>query len=138
MEDQTKTFGLNVHMHEDFDCDDVHLESRNWVKDYEPVVGSISTPNAAYAFGSIATPNDLNEEAKFAWEVLKVQLILNQKACVLHHKLFLPWHFFVMNDGNNLDFILSQTMHRVICHSICQSYYVGDTIKRKKSMISYN
>jgi len=27
MADQTKTFGLNVHMHEGFDCDDVHLES---------------------------------------------------------------------------------------------------------------
>jgi hypothetical protein len=28
MEDQTETFGLNVHMHEGFDCDDVHLELR--------------------------------------------------------------------------------------------------------------
>jgi len=27
MVDQTKTFGLNVHTHEGFDCDDVHLES---------------------------------------------------------------------------------------------------------------
>jgi hypothetical protein len=27
MADQIETFGLNMHMHEGFDCDDVHLES---------------------------------------------------------------------------------------------------------------
>jgi hypothetical protein len=90
MEDQTKTFGLNVYVHEGFDCDDVHLESRNLVKDYGPLVGSTSMPNGPFASESIAMPSGLNEEAKIAWEVLKVQLILNQKAGVFHHKLSLP------------------------------------------------
>jgi hypothetical protein len=76
-------------MHEGFDCDDVHLESRNSVKNYGLVVGSISTSNGPFAFESIEMPNDLNEEAKIAWEVLKAQLILNQNAWVLHHELFL-------------------------------------------------
>jgi hypothetical protein len=58
---------------------------------------------------------------------LKAQFILNQKAWVLHHKLSFPWHFFVMNDGSNLTLILPQTICYVICHSICQSYYVGPT-----------
>jgi hypothetical protein len=58
---------------------------------------------------------------------LKVQFILNQKAWVLHHKLSFPWHFFVMNDGSNLTLILPQTICYVICHSICQSYYVDPT-----------
>jgi len=61
MEDQTKTFGLNMYMHEGFDCDDVHLESRNLVKDYGSVAGSISTPNGSFAFESITMSNDLNE-----------------------------------------------------------------------------
>jgi len=30
-----------------------------------------------FAFESIAMSNDLDEETKIAWEVLKVQLILN-------------------------------------------------------------
>ncbi len=29
---QTEIFDLNVHMHEGFDCNDVHLESGNLVK----------------------------------------------------------------------------------------------------------
>jgi hypothetical protein len=77
-------------MHEGFDCDDFHLESRNLVKNYGPIVGSISTPNGPFAFESIAMPSDLNEEAKIAWEVLKAQLILHQKARVLHHEISLP------------------------------------------------
>jgi hypothetical protein len=64
-------------------------------------------------------PSVLNEETKIAWEVLKVQLILNQKAWVLHHELLLPWHSFVMNDGSKLDFIMVQIMRCVICYSIC-------------------
>jgi hypothetical protein len=41
------------------------------------VVGSISTPSGPSMFESITTPNDLDEEAKIAWEVLKAQFILN-------------------------------------------------------------
>jgi hypothetical protein len=37
-------------MHEGFDCDGVHLESRNLVKDYGPIIGSISTPNGPFAY----------------------------------------------------------------------------------------
>jgi len=48
------------------------LEPRNLVEDYGLVVGSILTPNGPFAFESIATPNNLDEETKFAWEVLKV------------------------------------------------------------------
>jgi hypothetical protein len=45
-----------------------------------------------------------------------------------------PLTFFVVNDGNKLNHILFQTMHYVICHSICQSYNVGNTTKRKKGI----
>jgi hypothetical protein len=69
-------------MHEVFDYDDVHLELENLTKDFGLVVGSISTPHGPFTFESIATPNDFDEEAKIAWEVLKAQLILNQKAWV--------------------------------------------------------
>jgi hypothetical protein len=82
MIDQTKTFSVNVHMHEGFDCDGVHLESRNLIKDSRSIVCSISTPIEPFASKNITTPSDLNEEIKITWEVLKVQLILNQKAWV--------------------------------------------------------
>jgi hypothetical protein len=47
-------------------------------------------------------PNDFNGKIKFAWEVLKVQLILNKKTRVFHYNLFFPYHRFVVNDGNNV------------------------------------
>jgi hypothetical protein len=72
-----------------FDYDDAHLESENLTKDFGLVVGSISTPNGPFTSKSIATPSDFDEEAKIAWEVLKVQLILNKKAWVPHRRLFL-------------------------------------------------
>jgi hypothetical protein len=76
MVDQIETFGLNVH--ESFDCDDVHWELEDLNEDCrQPIVGSISTPSGSSTFGNIATPNDLDEEAKIAWEVLKAQFILN-------------------------------------------------------------
>jgi hypothetical protein len=77
MGNQTKTFGLNVHMHEGFDCDGAHLELENLVEDYGLVISSILTPNGPSAFKNIATSGDLYGEAKFAWDVLKFQLILN-------------------------------------------------------------
>jgi hypothetical protein len=55
------------------------LELKNLVKDFGSIVGSISMPSGPFAFESITTPNDLDEEAKITWEVLKAQLILNQK-----------------------------------------------------------
>jgi len=89
MVNQIETFGLNVHMLMGFDCDNVQLELKNLAKDFTQVVGLIST-SGPLAFESIATPSDLYEEIEIAWEVLKVQLIMNKKAWVPHHKLFLP------------------------------------------------
>ncbi len=36
-------------MHEGFDCDDVHLESKNLTKDSRSIVGSISMPIEPFA-----------------------------------------------------------------------------------------
>jgi hypothetical protein len=66
-------------MHEGFDYDDAHLESGNLTKDFGLLVGSISTLNGPFTFESIATPDDFDEKAKNAWEVLKAQFILNKK-----------------------------------------------------------
>jgi hypothetical protein len=44
------------------------------------VVASISTPSTPTPSESIATQSTSNPEAKTAWELLKVQLSLNQKA----------------------------------------------------------
>jgi hypothetical protein len=77
MANQTKTFDLNEHMHEDFDCDVAHLKSRNLAEDLGPLVGSISTLSGPSTSKSIATLSDLDEETKIAWEVLKAQLIFN-------------------------------------------------------------
>jgi hypothetical protein len=71
-------------MHEGFNCHGVHLESGNLTKDSRSIVGSISTPIEPFASKYITTPSDLNEEIEITWEVLKVQLILNQKAWVPH------------------------------------------------------
>jgi hypothetical protein len=72
MVDQTETLGLNGRMHEGFNCDDAHLELGNLVKDFGPIVGLILTPNGSFTFESIVMPNNLGEEIKIAWEVLKV------------------------------------------------------------------
>jgi hypothetical protein len=77
MANQIETFDLNEHMHEGFDCDVAHLESRNLAKDLRPLVGLISTLSGPSTFKSIATSSNLDEETKIAWEVLKAQLIFN-------------------------------------------------------------
>jgi hypothetical protein len=135
---EIETFGLNVHIHGGFDYHDSHLESKNLVEDFGSIVGSILMPSGPSAFESITTPNDLDEEAKIAWEVLKAQFILNKKGWVFHHKLSLPWHFFVVNDGSKPYTIMPQTMHCVIYHPVCQSYNADNTTKRRKGMISYD
>jgi hypothetical protein len=84
------------------------LELKNLVNDFGPIVGSILMPSGPFAFESITTPNDLDEEAKIAWEVLKAQFILNKKAWVIHHQLSFLWHFLVMNDGSKLYIIMPQ------------------------------
>jgi hypothetical protein len=77
MVNQIDTFDLNVHMHQGFDCDDVHLKLGNLIEDSGPIVHSILTPNEPSSFESIIMPSDLDEEVEIAWEVLKVQFILN-------------------------------------------------------------
>ncbi len=66
------------------------MESGNLTKDSRLVVGLILTLSGPFTFESITTPSDFDEEAKIAWEVLKVQLILNKKTWVPHRRLFLP------------------------------------------------
>jgi hypothetical protein len=56
-------------MHEGFDCDDVHLESRNLVEDAWPLIGLILTPSGPFAFEGITMPSNLDEEVEIAWEV---------------------------------------------------------------------
>ncbi len=100
--DQIETFGLNVHMHDSFECDDVHVELGNLTKHSGLLISSILMPSQPFASKSIALPNDLDEKIKVAWEVLKAQLILNKKTWVLHYRLFFLQHCFVVNDGNNV------------------------------------
>jgi hypothetical protein len=64
-------------------------------------------PSGPSACESIATPSDLDEEGKIAWEVLKVQLILNLRRWVPHNMLSFPWHFFVVNGGNKPSYFAS-------------------------------
>jgi hypothetical protein len=137
MADQTEIFDLNVHMHEGFDCNDVHLELGNLVKYYHrPIVGLILMLTEPSTSKSITTPSDLDEETKIAWEVLKARFILNQKTLVPHRKLSFLEHFFVVNDGSKPNLILPQIMQCVICRFVCQNYSFSSTIKRKKDIFS--
>ncbi len=55
----------------------------NLAKVLRPVVGSILSPfgsQATNASQSVETPSNLDVEAEIAWELLKVQLTLNQQA----------------------------------------------------------
>jgi hypothetical protein len=76
------------------------------------VVASVSTPSAPFGSDSenIATLTILDLKAEVAWELLKIQLTLQQKAWVLHSRFFLPWHFFTINDSNKPNPIRPQTM----------------------------
>jgi hypothetical protein len=49
-------------MHDNFDCDDVHVELRNLVEDFGPIVISILMPSWPSTSKNIAMPNDLDEE----------------------------------------------------------------------------
>jgi len=92
---QIETFNLNENLMLDyngnvFGPDDLELGS---FEDTWPlVVTSVSTPNApsSYGFESIATPTILDLEAKVAWELLKIQLTLQQKAWVRHIRFSPP------------------------------------------------
>jgi hypothetical protein len=88
MVDYIETFDLNVHMHDGFDCDDVHVKLSNLLEDYKLVGSSILMPSQPSRSKCIVMPNDLDEEIEIAQEVLKAQLILNNKTWVLHYRLF--------------------------------------------------
>jgi len=75
-------------MHDNFDCDDVHMELRNLPQDFGPIVNLILMPSQPSTSKNIAMPNDLDEEIKIAWEILKAQFILNKKTWVFHYRLF--------------------------------------------------
>jgi hypothetical protein len=75
-------------MHDNFDCDDVHMELGNLTKHSGLLISSILMPSWPFASKSIALPNDLDEKIEVAWEVLKAQLIVNKKTWVLHYRLF--------------------------------------------------
>jgi hypothetical protein len=51
-------------MHEGYDCDDAHLESRNLVEDAWPLIGLILTSSGPFAFEGIAMLSDLDEEVE--------------------------------------------------------------------------
>jgi len=62
-----------------------------------PIVISISTPSAPSSYGleSITTYIILDLEMEDAWELIKIQLTLQQKAWVLHSRFFFsPLAFF--------------------------------------------
>jgi hypothetical protein len=108
---EIKTLNLNEDIHQ-YDDNVVDLEMGNLVEVLGLVVSLISTPfgsRAPNVLKNIEAPSNSDVEAKIAWEVLKAQLTLNQQAWV-HHKLSLPWYFFVANDGKKLNPLTSQTM----------------------------
>ncbi len=60
------------------------------------VVVSISTPSVPSSFGleNITTQRILDLEMEDAWELIKIQLTLQQKAWVFHSRFFFPLAFF--------------------------------------------
>jgi hypothetical protein len=49
-------------MHDDFDCDDVHVELGNLVEDFQVVISTILMPSWPSTYKTIAMPNDLDEK----------------------------------------------------------------------------
>jgi hypothetical protein len=125
-------------MYDASNSSDVHLEFGNLLEDSKPQVGSILTPSVPSIYENIVNPTDLDVKSETTWEVFKIQFILNQKKWVLHHMLFFPWNFFVVNDDRKPDLVLLQTMHYVIYPSIHQTYNFNNNAKRRKGLISYN
>jgi hypothetical protein len=84
---------LNVNvdlMVADFDNDGANEMTLGSNEVLRPMAISISTPSAPTPFESIITPNTSNLETEVAWELLKVQLNLNQKAWIPHNKTSIP------------------------------------------------
>jgi hypothetical protein len=53
-------------MHDNFDCDDVHMELGNLTKHSGLLISSILMPSWPFASKSIALPNDLDEKIEVA------------------------------------------------------------------------
>jgi hypothetical protein len=92
---QIETFNLNENLMLDYDgnvfgLDDLELGSFKNIKPL--VVISISTSNVPFSFGfeNIATLTILDLEVKVAWELLKIQLTLQQKAWVPRNRFSPP------------------------------------------------
>jgi hypothetical protein len=67
------------------------------------------------------------------WEVLKVQLTLNKQAWVPCHKLFLLWHFFVVNDDKKPNPLTTQTTCCLVCHFVYNTCSASSTTKKWKA-----
>ncbi len=118
---EIKAFNLkDIHQYDDNVFD---LEMGNLAKVSRRMVGSISTP-----FGSQATWM----WSWNCWEVLKVQLTLNKQAWVPCHKLFLLWHFFVVNDDKKPNPLTTQTTCCLVCHFVYNTCDASSTTKKWK------
>ncbi len=121
---------MDIHQYDDNVAD---LEMGNLVKVLGQVIGQISTPLGSPTpdvLESVEAQNNLDVEAKIAWEVLKTQLTLHQQVWVPYDMLSLPWHFFVVNDGKKPNPLIPQTMHCLVCHFVYQTCCVGSTTKK--------
>lgn len=85
-----ETFNLNEDLHQHYD-DIANFKMENLAKLLGQVVSSIWTTNGLTpnAFKNIETLKSFDAKVKFAREVLKVQLTMNQLAWVFHHKLLI-------------------------------------------------
>lgn len=85
-----ETFNLNEDLHQHYD-DIANFEMENLAKLLGQMVSAIWTINGLTpnAFENIETLSSFDAKVKFAWEVLKVQLTMNQQAWVFHHKLLI-------------------------------------------------
>jgi hypothetical protein len=98
---EIETFNLNEGLKLNYDYDGLDDLEMGSFEDTRLTIGPISTPSAPFDFETIVTLSILDLETNFD----KIQLTLNLKAWVFHCKLFFPWHFFTINDGNKLDLV---------------------------------
>jgi hypothetical protein len=121
----------------DYDgVDDLEIES---TKGSRPTISSISMFNAPHTLESIITPNNLDLEAKVPWMgIVEDSFDLESKGMDPSPQVVYALSFFVVNDGRKPNFISAQAMHCVICHSLFQRFYFGNTSKKQKGVITYN
>jgi hypothetical protein len=82
-------FHMNMDLNQNFDYEVGNDLILRLPDDLGPMIGSIPTPTASTPFKSFATLSNLDLDViDVAWELLKVQLIHNQKFWIPHHKFF--------------------------------------------------